>query len=288
MISAQPTLMEVVPTMKMLSGSVLALLVAGGPVYGQAEAPEGAPHPRAHAHNDYEHERPLLDALEHGFTSVEADIYLVDGALLIAHDPEDLDPRRTLRGLYLDPLQEIAEANGGAIYPDGAPLRLLIDVKTEAEPTWAVLKETLAHYEGMLTRFGTSGVEPGAVSAIVSGERAREAMIGEETLPAGYDGRFDDLNGAPAGVIPLLSGNWTNFFAWEGGDGEMPADQRAVLDLMVATAHEDGQMVRFWATPDAPGPERDALWRTLINADVDLINTDDLAGLQRFLEENGS
>ena len=29
---------------------------------------------RAHAHNDYEHPRPLRDALDHGFTSVEADV----------------------------------------------------------------------------------------------------------------------------------------------------------------------------------------------------------------------
>ena len=28
----------------------------------------------AHAHNDYEHARPLLDALDHGFCGVEADV----------------------------------------------------------------------------------------------------------------------------------------------------------------------------------------------------------------------
>ena len=44
-----------------------------------------SPLDHAHAHNDYEHARPLLDALDCGFGSVEADIYLVDGALLVAH-----------------------------------------------------------------------------------------------------------------------------------------------------------------------------------------------------------
>ena len=29
-----------------------------------------------HAHNDYTHHRPLFDALDHGFASVEADIRL--------------------------------------------------------------------------------------------------------------------------------------------------------------------------------------------------------------------
>src|SRR5687768_12660763 len=63
---------------------------------------------QAHAHNDYEHTRPLFDALSHGFTSVEADIYLVDGKLLVAHDREDLKAERTLAALYLDPLRELA------------------------------------------------------------------------------------------------------------------------------------------------------------------------------------
>ena len=67
-------------------------------------APARYPLRHAHAHNDYEHPRPLLDALDHGFTSVEADVFLVDGQLLVAHDPADLDPARTLESLYLDPL----------------------------------------------------------------------------------------------------------------------------------------------------------------------------------------
>src|SRR6478609_9716902 len=70
---------------------------AGQPTYG--------PHPlwRAHAHNDYEHPRPLLDALDHRFGSVEADIHLVGDQLLIGHDASELDPSRTLESLYLDP-----------------------------------------------------------------------------------------------------------------------------------------------------------------------------------------
>src|SRR5881227_2198600 len=61
---------------------------------------------RVHAHNDYEHKRPLFDALDHGFCSVEADIFLVNGELLVGHAPWDLSPKRTLQKLYLDPLRE--------------------------------------------------------------------------------------------------------------------------------------------------------------------------------------
>src|ERR1019366_2575676 len=64
---------------------------------GRAAEPESSPTPltRAHAHNDYEHSRPLWDALDQGFCSVEADIYLVNGQLLVAHDRNQVKPERT-------------------------------------------------------------------------------------------------------------------------------------------------------------------------------------------------
>src|ERR1035438_747298 len=45
---------------------------------------EPVPLVHVHAHNDYEHKRPLFDALDHGFCSVEADIYRVAGQGLLA------------------------------------------------------------------------------------------------------------------------------------------------------------------------------------------------------------
>ena len=59
---------------------------------------------QAHAHNDYLHERPLLDALSHGFCSVEADIFLANDELQIGHFRFQLKQGRTLQKLYLDPL----------------------------------------------------------------------------------------------------------------------------------------------------------------------------------------
>ena len=78
--------------------TTLAAAVAGSvalPAYAQA-SDDGRHRPRplwrAHAHNDYLHPRPLLDALGHRFGSVEADIFLDGKQLLVAHDPVDLDP----------------------------------------------------------------------------------------------------------------------------------------------------------------------------------------------------
>src|SRR5262249_44809854 len=86
--------------------------------------PAPTPLTRVHAHNDYVHPHPLFDALDHGFCSVEADIYLVDSQLLVAHERFQTKPEHTLQALYLDPLRERVKKNGGHVYPNGPEFTL--------------------------------------------------------------------------------------------------------------------------------------------------------------------
>ncbi|MBP2320315.1 glycerophosphoryl diester phosphodiesterase [Kibdelosporangium banguiense] len=263
--------------------SVVALVFG---VSSAASATQVRPLPQAHAHNDYEHERPLLDALDHGFTSVEADIYLVDGQLLVGHDPADLRPERTLQSLYLEPLRKRVLANGGKVYRKPVAFQLLIDIKTNGVAAYTELDKVLRRYPLLMTHYINGFVLRGPVTAVISGDRPRDLMASQRHRLAFYDGRIADPNdlgpGSSAALTPLVSDNWTKLFTWTGA-GEFPAAERAKLRDIVATAHKAGQRVRFWATPDVAGPERTAIWRELLKAGVDHINTDDLAGLQAFL-----
>jgi len=266
--------------------AVCAALTFGAPA-AQADALRPAqPLLRAHAHNDYEHDRPLLDALSHGFTSVEADVYLVGDELLVGHDLEDLDAGRTLQSLYLDPLARRVRANKGHVYRGSdLSLQLLVDIKNTGAATYTELDRVLRGYRKMLTSYRAGRVHRAAVTVVISGDRPRELMQAQRVRYAFYDGRSTDLNsGAPASFIPLISDNWSILFTWQG-IGPMPAAERAKLRWFVRTAHADRQRVRFWATPDTAGPAREAVWHELIAANVDHINTDDLAGLEAFLRE---
>jgi len=237
----------------------------------------------AHAHNDYRHPRPLLDALSCGFCSVEADIYLVDGDLLVAHDRRDTTPERTLRGLYLEPLRKRVAANKGRVYRRGPAFTLFVDIKSEAVSTYKALHAMLADYGDIVTSFGADGRKDGAILVVVSGNRPRELMQSQPLRYTGYDGRLSDLESeAPADFIPIISDRWPRHFTWRA-DGPMPEDQARKLEDIVTKAHAKGRRVRFWATPDAPSPSREARWAGLLAAGVDLINTDDLEGLQNFL-----
>jgi hypothetical protein len=242
--------------------------------------PEPQPLRQAHAHNDYEHTRPLLDALSHGFTSVEADIYLVDGRLLVAHNRSDVRPDRTLESLYLDPLGERMKKFGGQIYPNGPAFTLLIDIKSEAESTYAALRDVLAKHRDTLTRVENGQVQSGAVTVVISGNRPQATMAAEASRYAGIDGRLSDLDSdRPSHLMPLISDNWLLNFKWTGV-GPMPDAEREKLKSIVARAHQRGRRLRLWATPDS-----EAMWRELAAAQVDLINTDDLAGLEEFLRK---
>ena len=135
-------------------------------------AAEPIPLIQAHAHNDYEHARPLLDALDRGFCSIEADVYLVEGELLVAHDLKDVKSGHALASLYLEPLQARIRRNGGRVYRNGSTVTLLVDVKSEAVATYKAVHAVLEKYTTMLTSFSGTGMQPRAVTVgFVSGAR---------------------------------------------------------------------------------------------------------------------
>lgn len=237
-------------------------------------------HSRAHAHNDYLHERPLLDALDNGFCSVEADIFLVDGELLVAHTRAELLPGRTLKKLYLDPLKERCNNNEGRVHRAEAPFTLLIDIKSSGKETYLQLNQLLSEYRDLLTTYRDGKSLQGAINVVVSGNRDFETIRSSEPRYAGIDGRLSDLKSEPnAALMPLVSDNWRLHFRWRG-TGAMDDAEREKLTKFVQQAHRRGQRIRFWATPDTP-----LAWRALESASVDLINTDDLEGLNKFLSK---
>ena len=240
-----------------------------------------APLPHAHAHNDYLHARPLLDALDHGFCSVEADIYLVNGKLLVAHDRNKVQTERTLEALYLDPLLQRVRANHGRVFAGGPEFVLLIDLKTDWTNTYPVLKATLTNYVAMLTLYAGGMMQSNAVRVILTGNRSRQMFAGEEVRLAALDGELADLDSnEPAALIPWISSNWFRSFKWRGSD-EIPESELLRLKDIVRRGHEHGRAVRFWGAPD-----KLSFWKVIRDAGVDLVNTDDLAGAEKFLREH--
>jgi hypothetical protein len=245
--------------------------------FGSGEEPP-QPLAQAHAHNDYEHPRPLLDALDHGFMGIEADIHLVDGELLVGHDLKSTKTGRTLEALYLGPLADRVKANQGRVFPNAGAVTLLIDFKTPAAETWLTLRPLLEKFRAILTEATPDGVRERAVTVILSGNRPVAELTAEPRRLAFIDGRPDDLDrDVPSTLVPLISASWPSLFPWHG-QGPMPGSEWERLRAFTAKAHRQGKKVRFWGTRDDP-----AIWDVQRAAGVDLINADDLPKLRDYL-----
>lgn len=253
---------------------LIVLLLSFSPLVGiKAQV---VPLVNAHAHNDYENPRPLLDALRHGFTSVEADVFLAKGELYVAHNrPLSLKNVKTLEQAYLKPLDSIVAANRGQVFPgfDGT-FFLMIDFKTKADETYRALLAILHPYRHLLR----NSKNQGPVAIFISGERPLAEILNDPESPVGLDGRPNDLDqGIPKEKMPVISTSFKSLGSWNGV-GEIPLDLRLKIRQMSESAHKEGKLLRLWAIPDNPHS-----WQVMLDNGVDLINTDKLEDLKNFL-----
>jgi hypothetical protein len=237
-------------------------------------------HLRAHSHNDYEHTRPLQDALNAGFASVEADIYLVDGNLLVAHDRKDVRPERTLEALYLRPMNERIQRSG-SVQPGVSTFQLMIDIKANATDVLPVLERSLKPYERLLSHGSNSDYTPGAIEIVLSGDRPIRQLAARRERNIFIDARIEDLKSPQPGVYRMVSEAWLSHIPWFGS-GLISRKHREWLSDYVRRADDLGIKSRFWGLPDTP-----AGWRILDAAGVSWIGTDKLDACAAWMTARG-
>jgi len=238
----------------------------------------------AHSHNDYEHDRPLFDALDCNFKSIEADVYSIGDSLFVSHNFEDIKPGRTLRQLYLEPLKNRILQNNGSVYGNGEEVILFIDIKDDGLKTYQNLHRILTEYKSHLTSFAHEKKKQGSIMVVVSGNRPFEYMESQKIRYAGFDGRMENLDSdiSPT-LMPVVSDNWAKYFKWDG-TGKMLEAEKQKLDEYATMAKNKGYILRFWNTPNQTPEQRVAVWKELKNSGVGLIGADNLKELQNFLK----
>ena len=258
---------------------VIALVTLNAMLIGAAPK-DVKPIRDGHSHNDYWRNRPMLDALDHGFCSVEADVFLRDGQFWAGHVPAEIMLRRNLETIYFQTLKEQIALNGGTVYPGVETFYLWIEFKEEPEEAWAALVPLLEKYKDMLASVTDGVKKPGPVQVIITGNRPLKAFEDSKgkTFYATLDGRFSDLDNPnrPAWMVGAINENWGSVSSWKGS-GEFPADQRAKLAALIDKAHSQGRILRFWGAP-----QNAAFWTELRRLKVDLLNTDHLTTFRNF------
>jgi hypothetical protein len=236
--------------------------------------------PHAYAHNDYWHKRPLFDALDNGFTHIEADIYLRHSRLLVAHRPPFLKFRRkhTIEGLYLQPLYNRLTNNITQAQTSLDTIVLMIDIKSNGKRTYTALREILNKYKTILSTCEKGKVIIRNLTLVLTGHRPLQLLESEDSRFVFADADLRKMNNKEEypEMFTTASCKYSNLMTWRG-KGQIPAFEKERLLELVDKAHLSGTKVRLWASP-----ENESVWLFLRSCGVDLINTDKLLALKRF------
>jgi hypothetical protein len=227
---------------------------------------------QAHSHNDYEQSRPFTEAYLQQFGSIEADLFLVNDTLFTAHNRSDIKPDRTFSKLYIQPILEKVDKNNGNIYPqEDLKLQLLIDLKTPAEETMDALVKLLKPHEAVFEPKGT-------VKIVISGNIPTPEKFGNYPSFIFFDGRPDVIY-TPDQLkrIGLISQAFQKYSKWNG-EGDLPEKDKKSLSKVIEKTHKQEKKLRFWATPD-----NIHTWKTMMNLQVDFLNTDKVVQMGDYL-----
>jgi len=236
-----------------------------------------------HAHNDYEHDRPLYEALENGFTSIEIDVHSYKGKAVVSHDDDDLGSKPTIEDLYLQPLEKLIAKNKGSVFPkSNQQLILMIDLKKDKTVLLRILEKLFVKYDLLIKSSLDAYHIWKPLQVIISGDPPLDKMLYDRTGYFYLDGRMHHLEdeNIPDYLIPRVSMSYRDNFSWTP-DGKLPKEELEKMRDMISKVHARGKKLRFWAHP-----ETEAFWKLLLEEGVDWINVDALQKYQRFTSHN--
>ncbi|KAH8826723.1 hypothetical protein DL96DRAFT_1211087 [Flagelloscypha sp. PMI_526] len=251
---------------------------------------------RIHSHNDYTRTTPLFEAISLGVPSVEADVWLINGNLLVGHSNKGLSADRTLSSLYLEPIKSLLDhcksINNGTkrgifdVAPT-LPLTLYIDFKSDGTSTFPVVNQTLSALRdaGYLTTYnanqGSSPPQYSQLTIIATGNAPLSMIQALNPRDIFYDAPLDDIgnNAYQPSLSPIANGAFKKLIgaSWlPGGKG------KGKIANLIQQAHAKGIQTRFWGTPTIPVWARNRVWSILLEAGTDWLNVDDLPAAVAF------
>lgn len=229
-----------------------------------------------HSHNDYEQAIPFWLAWQAGFGSIEADIWLQEGRVLIGHNREEIKAGRTLEEYYIKPLLSCLQKNNGHPYSDTTRrLQMLIDVKADSVAALAALIALLDKYPAL--------EQCPYIKWVISGNRPAPALYTSYPSFIAFDGILGRSYTPEAlSRIVMMSDDLRRLTRWNGQTA-LPDADRKLIETAIRGAHEQHLPVRFWDAPDTP-----AAWQQLMELHADYINTDHIRELAAYLNERVS
>lgn len=268
-----------------------------------------------HSHNDYLRRIPLFEALGSGCISVEADVHLVRGDLLVGHTTRGLHKEGTLRDMYLEPLHRMLVNQNSRVSAHESPrgiftkdpsrsVVLLVDHKSDGPEAFAELHRQLQPLRDLdyLTYWNGTERVTRPLTIVATGNAPFESVT---ALPEDHRDIFWD---AHLERLPSILDDWTvdpPVFKYNQSNSHYASTQYGnamfrgwrheyyeVRNLTKSPFMDDlggsqleqaasrGLLSRYWGAPEDPPNLREIVWRGLVDEKVDLINMDDMGAVR--------
>ena len=217
-----------------------------------------------HSHNDYEQKTPFDLAYRNQLGSIEADIHLVAGKILVGHDTKNLLPSRNLENMYLAPLLAYNAPN--------RKVQFLIDVKTDAISTLDSLIALLKTYPALINNKN--------ITITISGNTPADSLFIQYPNFIHFDGRiFKNYTTEQLSKISLISEDYGKFTMWKK-TWPMQVTEEEKIKAAIEKIHALNKPIRLWGTPDFP-----LAWEKFIAMKIDFINTDKIEEITQFFQD---
>lgn len=209
--------------------------------------------------------------------SIEADVFLINGLLYVAHERDEVVPGKTLAKFYLRPLAALFRKNGNRPYADTLKkMQLVIDIKENYEQVIPELIKELKTYRDMIDPLHNKH----AVRVVLSGDMPAPAHFKDYPDYIFYDGRpYIGYTPDQLKRVAMISDALTKYTTWNGIGTLPPKDQQKLVSL-VQKAHQQHKPFRFWGTKDNPDT-----WKQLEKIGVYWMNTDHPQQLRSYFAD---
>ena len=211
-------------------------------LFSKVEAQTGVSFNSGHSHNDYHQPIPLLGAYHAGMGSIEADVFLKNGQLYVAHDSTEISRDATLRKLYLEPLAQLYVQNGNSPYPDPSQkLQLVIDIKEDYAHVLPVLIKELQSFNTIFDQ--TKNTK--AITIAISGDMPPPAAFKNYPEYISFDGRpYIEYTTAQLKRVVMISDDIKRYTTWNGKGTPTNAD-KLKLKSVIEKAHQQQRNLLF-------------------------------------------
>jgi alkaline phosphatase len=223
-----------------------------------------------HSHNDYASKIPFYEAYANEVGIIEADVFLKNNQLFLAHTEAEIEATQTLASLYLKSLQDKIEKNNGLVFKNDKKLTLLIDLKTEGTTTLKAVVQELEKFPKLLACK--------TLNFVISGNVPNASQWKDFPPFIFFDGRPNiAYTDTQLQRIALISTDLKDYTDWNG-KGILTQNDSEKINAIIKQVHDKNKKVRFWATPDNVNA-----WIALMKLGIDYIGTDEVSKLNNFI-----